>query len=192
MGALTVLGPSARRTRVSTTALGVMLLLTAEVPATLNRGDSLLQVPEPGQVTAASEPAISAGVGKIALGFAGVAVLGLGVGLVVEGLTADPFYTLNCFGPGECSDSPTFLRFGYAQEPVQDVFTVKPNGNGLMIAPLGYSLMLTGAIWLTGAIFGDPGDVPFWLSIPAGVAAFALSYGITAALEPPPWSALAR
>ncbi len=58
------------------------------------------------------------------------------------------------------------------------------NPDGLLLGPLGYSLMLTGATWSLGTLlFEDDTEIPWW-QIGAGVAVGALSYGLSAALNP--------
>jgi hypothetical protein len=56
-------------------------------------------------------------------------------------------------------------------------------GSSVLAAPLGYSLMISGAIWALGtAWLTDDGDVP-WIEIAAGIVAGSLAYGLSAALD---------
>jgi hypothetical protein len=57
-------------------------------------------------------------------------------------------------------------------------------GKGVLAAPLGYSLMLSGATWTAGSlVFGEDADMT-WLGLAVGLGAGVLSYGISAALDP--------
>lgn len=58
-----------------------------------------------------------------------------------------------------------------------------PNGAGVLTAPLGYSLMASGAAFSLGSLL-SPSDTEIpWLAIGAGLVVGALSYGISHALN---------
>jgi hypothetical protein len=62
-------------------------------------------------------------------------------------------------------------------------FGAEVNPSGVLMAPLGYSLAATGAVWSLGTLlFGDDDHIP-WLQAVAGVAAGGISYGLSHALN---------
>lgn len=82
-----------------------------------------------------------------------------------------------CFeGPG-CSGGDGFTG-GSDPEPGLGA----PDSSGLLLAPLGYSLMLTGATWSVGSRLEPKGRVP-WISTLAGLVAGGLAYGVSAAVS---------
>jgi hypothetical protein len=57
------------------------------------------------------------------------------------------------------------------------------SSNGVLIAPLGYSLIGLGAAWVLGTWVTPSEDAP-WIALAAGLGVFAASYGLSAALNP--------
>lgn len=55
------------------------------------------------------------------------------------------------------------------------------SGSGVLVAPLGYSLLLTGGVWSGGTLlFGEDSDWP-WVQVIAGVVAGGAAYAVSAA-----------
>lgn len=109
-----------------------------------------------------------------------------GAGLTVwSAARRDGQVSTYCFDApgGDCRASSQFQTLGYS--PGAASAGDDPNPNGLLLAPLGYSIAITGAIFMLGTyLFGDEQDVP-WIPLVAGVALGAASYGLSAALNPP-------
>jgi hypothetical protein len=57
------------------------------------------------------------------------------------------------------------------------------NPSGVLAAPLGYSLLGTGAAFTVGSLF-EENAVP-WISLIAGVVIGGTAYGLSAALDGP-------
>jgi len=86
-----------------------------------------------------------------------------------------------------CETGQELLRSSYDSGRFND-----QNGGGVLLAPLGYSLVAGGATWMLGTwLYTDGDDVP-WIPLVAGVAVGALSYGISAALNPSLYAEPAR
>ena len=76
-----------------------------------------------------------------------------------------------------------FITGGY-QPDVAPTLNANVNPDGVLLAPLGYSLAATGAIWSLGTwLFGDDDDFPWW-QLAAGLVAGGVSYGVSHALNP--------
>lgn len=87
-----------------------------------------------------------------------------------------------CFEGGACSSRGAFA--GTGQESISGL--VEPNETGLLLGPLGYSVMITGGIFSLGShMFTDEDEHPWWPLV-LGVAAGGLSYGLSAALGSSP------
>ncbi|MCC7383334.1 MAG: hypothetical protein IT384_15970 [Deltaproteobacteria bacterium] len=156
--------------------------LSASMAADPARPPAPQLVTDGSAAVAVSTPASAA---RLGLGAAGVAAAVVGVALIATAVAAPGAVRPACFpSPGSSCGPVEFLRFGYTTEAEvrSSAFAATANGRGPMIAPLGYSLLLTGATWLTGAILSDTDELPFWVSIPAGLAAGGLAYGLTEAL----------
>ncbi len=85
-----------------------------------------------------------------------------------------------CVNPaeGQCG-SARWLKTGFDSS----ITSGDPNADGLLYAPLGYSLIATGATVSLGSLFfTDEEEFP-WIPIVAGVALGFASYGISAALD---------
>lgn len=111
----------------------------------------------------------------------GVAAAGVLVtGLAIAGQD-DDVMTL-CFDPSASCGGKDFTTTGFAPDAAP-TFDDDVNPSGILVAPLGYSLVITGATWsLTTLLFGDEGDFPWWQLV-AGVAAGGAAYGISAAVD---------
>jgi hypothetical protein len=80
-----------------------------------------------------------------------------------------------CFDASACSHDG-FATFSYSSG-ASDPKNVNPPG--VLMAPLGYSLVAAGAAWSLGTVlFGDDSDVP-WIQWIAGLALGAAAYGIS-------------
>lgn len=111
--------------------------------------------------------------------FWGGAALGAaGAALVTYAIVAhDSSVKGACFG---CGGGSEWIGFGYDPSVANTAGDANPPS--LPVAPLGYSLVVTGALWSLGtAFFGDEGSFP-WLPLLTGVAAGGLSLGLSAAL----------
>jgi hypothetical protein len=83
-----------------------------------------------------------------------------------------------------CPPSRQFQTLGYVPGAAP-TFDNRSNPPGILLLPLGYSLVGTGLVWSLGTRwFGDDSEVP-WVQLVAGVAAGALSYGLSASLNGP-------
>ncbi|MEO1334134.1 MAG: PEGA domain-containing protein [Myxococcota bacterium] len=71
-----------------------------------------------------------------------------------------------CFG-ADCSAGRSFQTFGYNPNVGA---TENINPSGVLTAPLGYSLAITGATWSLGTLLTDEDDFP-WLPLVIGIAA---------------------
>jgi hypothetical protein len=76
-----------------------------------------------------------------------------------------------------CGSGQDFLRF-----PSESPGT-NPNRASIAIAPLGYSLALAGGTWLTASLIAKDEPEAQWLIFASGLAASALSYGLSMAFE---------
>lgn len=126
-------------------------------------------------------PSTSVKAARLTTLWGGVALAAAGAALTAYGLAADPNleYSQPCL-QGECGTvgSKSFVSFcDLSAETSEDCA-----GSGLLIGPLGYSLVATGATWSLGtALFVEDGEFP-WIPLVAGVVAGGLSYGLSAAL----------
>ncbi|MBK8013977.1 MAG: PEGA domain-containing protein [Deltaproteobacteria bacterium] len=140
-----------------------------------------------GATTALDVPILDAGAGEdpSERAFARPVVFWSGLVLAASGaavLTASilrPDDTVtSCF---ECSASSTFITTNYDKEAYTHGDVVNPPG--LMLAPLGLSMIISGSAWAVGtAAWGDDTDVP-WIQLGTGLAAGILTYGVAAALN---------
>ncbi|MCK6551116.1 hypothetical protein L6R52_35105 [Myxococcota bacterium] len=81
-----------------------------------------------------------------------------------------------------CEASSRFQTSSYDPSAVP-AFDDRVNPSGLRVAPLGYALVGTGAVWSLGALLlTDEGEIP-WPEVVAGIAVGALAYGLSAALD---------
>lgn len=114
-----------------------------------------------------------------------------GVGLMLAGVvitsvavaSQDPGVVTYCVqGTQNCAgDRFTSINYDPSQAPTTGRGL---NPDGVLLGPLGYSLMLTGTAWsLATLLFDDDTEMPWW-QIGAGLAVGALSYGLSAALNP--------
>lgn len=115
----------------------------------------------------------------------GVAIAAAGVGLSIYGATRpDSSLSVACFeGSPDCTGGRRFITFGYdSSKADRDPAGINPKG--VMIVPLGYSLVGTGAAFSVGALLSEPSEVP-WLTWLTGVVVGAAAYGISAAVGGP-------
>lgn len=127
-----------------------------------------------GTASAIRQAVLFSGLGVAALGavVTGIAIAGQDSSVVTYCLDVDA---------GDCGGSD-FTTLGFAPENTPS-FGDEVNPSGLLFAPLGYSLIATGATWsLTTLLFGEEGDFPWW-QIAAGVVAGGLSYGLSTVLD---------
>lgn len=115
-----------------------------------------------------------------------------GVGLVAGGATLSAIAVARssgevstyCFDtPGvDCRASSQFQTIGYSRAEAER--GGDPNPSGVLLAPLGYSIAITGVSFALGTyLFGDSDEIP-WIQLIAGVALGAASYGVSAAVNP--------
>lgn len=121
------------------------------------------------QVTVAPATSASSSIRTIT-GWSGVGLAVAGAALVTVALTADSSVR-------QLNGGRRFLTFGELGS-ADGPFPAEPGGP--LVAPLGYSLVLTGAIWSAGAwLIGDDWDAPWW-QIAVGIAAGLTSYTVSA------------
>jgi hypothetical protein len=110
--------------------------------------------------------------GGIATAIAGAALVGVAV-------TNPSDVTTACFEAEDCQSNSAFLAFGHndQSELARDV-----NPGSVLIAPLGYSLVGTGAAFSLGSLLTDENEIP-WLPVVVGLGIGALSYGLSVALN---------
>lgn len=120
-------------------------------------------------------------VGRTATIIGGAVVAALGTAVTIWAVAAqDTGVQIICLNrqEGECGSS-RFLRTGFDDS----VSNGDPNAGGFLHAPLGYSLVATGATMSLGTLFfTDEDEIP-WIPLIAGVAVGFASYGISAALD---------
>lgn len=83
-----------------------------------------------------------------------------------------------CFEGGACEHRAAFAGVGTDSTGG----LVEPSQSGPLLAPLGYSLMLSGGVLGLGTLLLTREDETPWLPLLAGVAAGGLAYGLSAAL----------
>jgi hypothetical protein len=120
----------------------------------------------------------------------GVFWTGLGLGVAGAVLTtvaiarSDSNVSTYCFdSPGaNCRSMSQFQSIGYSASEAEK--GGDPNPSGMLLAPLGYSIALTGITFALGTyLFGDSDEIP-WIQLVAGVALGAASYGISSTMNP--------
>ncbi|MCB9654197.1 MAG: hypothetical protein H6729_08735 [Deltaproteobacteria bacterium] len=89
--------------------------------------------------------------------------------------------TLYCVTGERCHDTQLFQRATFSNDG-SPTFGSSAKGRGPMLAPLGYSLVLTGATWSVGSLLSDE-EAPPWLELGAGVLVGVLAYSVSAILE---------
>jgi hypothetical protein len=109
----------------------------------------------------------------IALSVAGAALIAVAIA------TQDRDLTTGCWEPG-CGGS-SFTALG--RSTAGDAEPEEVNPSGVLTAPLGYSLLGTGATFSIGSLF-ERSSVP-WISLIAGVVIGGTAYGLSAALDGP-------
>ena len=114
---------------------------------------------------------------RTGLMWTGVGVGALGLGATAWALAAQPSDTIT-YCSGSCDDR--FLVLGEDTSGVR----VGESPSGVLLAPLGASLVLTGATWWLGSLLvGDEEEVP-WLAFASGLVLGGAAYGLAAALDP--------
>ncbi|MBI4814910.1 MAG: PEGA domain-containing protein [Deltaproteobacteria bacterium] len=137
---------------------------TVEVPA------GLVRLPSADHATA-----------RTSLLWTGVGVSALGAAVLTAAIigAANQEHNLLCYEDEECR-SPGWYTFDGAPDSER----LDPSQGVLIGAPLGYSLMGAGAVWSLGTLlFGSDESFP-WIQIATGVGVGALSFGVSAALNP--------
>ena len=133
------------------------------------------------EVAAALAPTGVAPTLRSATFWGGVALAAAGVGITAYALALESSYGADspyCLGVDAAAACGTdeFIAFG-AEPPTRST------AGGVLVAPLGYSLVGAGGIMALGtALFGEPTDLP-WAQIAVGVAAGAVAYGLSAVLN---------
>jgi hypothetical protein len=109
----------------------------------------------------------------------GVVLATAGVVVSVLALaTADGDVVSHCFqGTPGCADSTTFVGSGFSAADTERLEPVETGG--VLLLPLGYSLLGAGAAWTVGAWLSDD-EVP-WLPVLVGLGVGTLAYAVSAA-----------
>jgi len=132
------------------------------------------------EMIAAGTPAVAAA--KEIMIWSGLGFLAAGVGLVTFAGVVEPNsrFSHPCVGT-DCDTAlaPEFTRFCDHGAPDGSCGGI----SSVSIAPLGYSLMGTGAIWSASAYWGDEKGYFRWWGSLAGLAVGAASYGLSVGLE---------
>ncbi len=111
--------------------------------------------------------------GGVGAAVAGTAVLAWGMSLSLDHSTGYACIP-RCVGG-------SWVRAGRDVDPSDGVGDV--TGSGPALLPLGYSLLLTGAVWTLGPELFEPGsDIPWW-SIAIGLSVGVLTYSLSEILE---------
>ncbi len=134
------------------------------------------------EVALEARPNDSARTLRAATLWSGVGVAAVGVALTAWGALAPrgAQHVRTCRGEGCEADNAGFAT---ACELSSDL-PHTCDGGGVLAAPLGYSMLAVGGVWAAGTLaFGDDDDLP-WIQLVAGAAVGALSYGLSAALNP--------
>lgn len=115
--------------------------------------------------------------GERALFYGGLGVAAAGIAVLIYSATVDRDAVACWEGSAGCGGAREFATFA-ASSKGDD-----PNPRGVMIAPLGYSMILSGAILTIGSLLAKGEDLPLWLTTGASIAFGALSYGLSAAFN---------
>jgi hypothetical protein len=116
-----------------------------------------------------------------ALLWGGVAVAVVGAAITGYALkeALSPGQRVICLHPEGSTEgcgSAEFVRFGAKSKDDPPSLTVNPNGRGLPIAPLGYSLALAGTAWfMSSALFAEDDSLPI-VEFVAGAATFLAAF----------------
>ncbi|MBI2375061.1 MAG: PEGA domain-containing protein [Deltaproteobacteria bacterium] len=116
----------------------------------------------------------------------GVAAIGAAVtvaSLVHEGSYSDwKFYCIHTRGDANCGSGAVFWSLSAVLSGADSGLN-NPNEGALLAAPLGYSMLGTGAIWSIGSeLFATDDEIP-WIPLATGLVAGLVSYGVSAALN---------
>jgi hypothetical protein len=116
--------------------------------------------------------------------WSGIALSVAGAVLVTFAIaTQDRDLKTGCFdeGDGACMGGSSFTTLGGSNG--DDAAPEDVNPSGVLTAPLGYSLIGTGAAFSIGSLF-EESAVP-WISLVAGLVIGGTAYGLSAALDGP-------
>ncbi len=113
--------------------------------------------------------------------WSGAILMASGAAFIIAGAVdaANDDTRIACEG---CSGA-RFKRLSTTYDP--DDPTAPPAESGPLTIPLGYSLAITGASWTFGSLLTKEDKVP-WIPLAVGLAAGALSYGLSEALRDDP------
>lgn len=134
---------------------------------------AILHIDEPGVSTASPYDA------RPALLWTGVGVAVLGAGVAIAGLAAPvqgERIQLCSANEPNCDRAAPFAR-------MSDYFSARTradDGDGPLVVPLGYSLVVTGLAWSLISLLYDEPDVPWW-SVVLAAGLGGLAYGISEA-----------
>ena len=117
---------------------------------------------------------------RIAVTWSGVAAGVAGVALVAYAVAKPKAYA-TCIElmEGACEGSDELARFGRIDPGLHS----SPNGHGLPIAALGYSLLGMGATWSLATLLFDSDQRPPWYELAAGLVVFGATLGLSYALD---------
>lgn len=136
----------------------------------------VVEVPQVVQIeTGLPPPAVAAA--DRPLFWSGVSAMGLGLAFVSYALLWAPDVAARC--DAECDYGFQFHTFGSLRTD-EDIMSLSPETqDGVLVIPLGYSLVFTGAIWAASAALFDEHELSPWLVVGAGALAGVFMYAIS-------------
>lgn len=173
----------AGRTRVAEVRAGARVLALVgpmieryEATITVARGESVLLEPELTSAQSTSPVRDAVMISGVVLASAGV------VAGVLALATADGDVVSHCFqGTPGCADGTAFVGSGASTARAAQL---EPVGTGgVLLLPLGYSLLGAGAVWTVGAWLSQD-EVP-WVPVLVGLGVGTLAYAVSAAAGAP-------
>lgn len=172
------------RTLVLDISAGPHVLTLEAADGSTRRHDVVVQAGTTERLTIERDVLPSARSGaRTALIYGGVGLAAVGVVVTTLALAfGSDSVDRVCFEGGACSSRSAFA--GTGEESLGGL--VEPSQTGPLLAPLGYSLVLSGGIFSLGTHFLTEEDETPWLPLLIGLAAGGLSYGLSAALGSTP------
>lgn len=111
--------------------------------------------------------------------WSGVASAAAGAALLAVAAAEDDRGTTYCFEGADCAPGTRFNSFS---GPPESGIGSAPSDGGVLVAPLGISLVSAGVVWSVGARLEGERRVP-WISLLAGLAVGGAAYGVSAAVS---------
>lgn len=177
----------AGRTRVTEVRAGPRVLALVgpmverfEATVTVVRGETVTLEPELTSARSAAAVRDAVMISGVVLATAGV------VAGVLALAAADGDVVSHCFqGAPGCADGTSFVGSSASTAPAAQLEPVETGG--VLLLPLGYSLLGAGAVWAVGAWLSED-EVP-WLPVLVGLGVGTLAYAVSAAAGAPPGGA---